>query len=72
MVDYFEQICAWMRLWHALFVMCSVVTVLVVISAVITPRGTAAYFVNLLNVVIIVPMTGGLLYVIVKCNGRNR
>ncbi|WP_436926121.1 hypothetical protein [Halosimplex amylolyticum] len=72
MEDYFEQICAWMRLWHALFVMCTVVMVLIVTSAIITPRGTAAYFVNLLNIAIIVPMTAGLLYVIVKCNRRNR
>ena len=72
MDNYFKQICAWMRLWHTLFVMCSIVAVLIVISAMITPRDSAAYFVTLLNGVFIVPVIAGLLFVIVKCRNRNR
>lgn len=71
MVDYWEQMCAWMRLWHALFVMSSVVLIMILISAFIAPPGTDGYYINLFNIAFILPTSAGLLYVMIRCRKRD-
>lgn len=70
MEKYWNQICGWIRLWHALFTMCSIVLVMSVISMFIAPPESAAYFVNIFNIVFLVPTIGALVYVMHRCHRR--
>lgn len=70
MEAYWNKVCGWMRVWHALLTMCSVALVLTVFSVFIAPRDSGAFVVTILNFVVLVPTIAGLLYVIVRCHNR--
>lgn len=72
MDEFWKQVCAWVQVWYSLFVMASIVLVLVVVSLFITPRDSGAFLVALLNVVIVLPTTVGLLYVLKRCRNERR
>lgn len=72
MDEFWKQICSWVQVWYALFVMASIVLVLVVISLLITPRDSAAFIIALVNAAFIVPTTIGLFYVLKRCREERR
>jgi len=70
MDDFWDTVCGWIQLWYALFVMSSVALVLTVFGFFITVPGTAPFFVNLFNLVFLVPTAVGTLFVLRRCRAK--